>query len=108
MQLAAISINNGIVATEFSVDVSATGASGSYANTGLKLQAMSNGASRVLFNADSFLIASGNSTHVPFAIVDNSLLPQFNVGPGQIKLGDPGNCLLNGAFDGASQLDDAH
>ena len=102
MQLAAVSINNGIVATEFSVDVSATGASGSYANTGLRMQAMSNGASRVLFNADSFLIASGGSTHVPFAIVDNSLLPQFNVGPGQIKLGDPGNCLLNGAFDDAS------
>jgi hypothetical protein len=102
MQIAAVSINNGVVATEFSVNVSATGANGSYANTGLRMQAMSNGASRVLFNADSFLIASGNSTHVPFAIVDTSLVPQFNVGPGQIKLGDSSNCLLNGAFDNAS------
>lgn len=105
MQLVAASINDGTVATEFSVQVSATGATGSYATTGLRMQSMSNGTSRVLVDADTFIIKSSSSTsgYVPFAVVNNALLPQFNVPSTSLAFGPGDNLLSNTTFNSGTE-----
>ena len=75
--LASASPADGAIA-EFNVQVRAaqSGANSTFSTAGMRIQAMSNGTSRVKFNADSFIVANSTNTYVPFAITDGKLVMQ--------------------------------
>ena len=77
-QVAATSTNNGASA-EFAVKVSADGAT--YSETGMRLQAFSDGTSRVVFDTTQFLIRSGTSAYIPFAVAGSALIANALIVP---------------------------
>lgn len=83
--LASSSPGDGALA-EFNVQVRAaeTGANSTFSTAGMRIQAMSNGTSRVKFNADQFIVSNSTNTYVPFAITGgqlavNALLSAANI-----------------------------
>lgn len=63
---------------EFNVQVRAaeSGANSTFTTAGMRIQAMSNGTSRVKFNTDQFVIANSTNTYTPFAVTNGQLVMQ--------------------------------
>lgn len=72
--LASASPADGALA-EFQIQVRAaqSGANSTYSTAGMRIQAMSNGTSRVKFNTDQFIIANSTNTYTPFAVTSGQL-----------------------------------
>jgi len=72
--LASASPADGALA-EFQIQVRAaqSGANSTYSTAGMRIQAMSNGTSRVKFNTDQFIIANATDTYTPFAVTSGQL-----------------------------------
>lgn len=89
VRMTAASTSDTGVAAEYQIQVSASGSS--YASTGLRLQAKSDGTSRVVIDATQFYMRAGTNNYTPFAIDSASnLVANFNI--------DSGNVTGLGAF----------
>jgi len=73
-------------AAEFQVQVRAAeaGPNSTYSTAGMRIQAFSNGTSRVKFNTDQFIVTTPTGTQTPFAITSgqlavNAVLPATNI-----------------------------
>lgn len=62
-------------AAEFQVQVRAaeSGANSTFSTAGMRIQAFSNGTSRVKFNTDQFIVTTPSGTQTPFAITNGQL-----------------------------------
>jgi hypothetical protein len=72
-RLTAVSSPADGAAAEFAVEVKA-GSSSSFSTAGMRLQAFSNGTSRVKFLVDQFIVADSSGTYVPFTITSGDLI----------------------------------
>ncbi|MCW2315320.1 hypothetical protein M2322_000854 [Rhodoblastus acidophilus] len=67
------------VSAAYDVQVSATGASGSFSSAGLRLEVKSDGTSRVVINAATFALANNASRTIPFLMSDDGTLTMQGV-----------------------------
>lgn len=87
-RLTAVSSPSDGSAAEFAVEVKAS-SSASFTSAGMRLQAFSNGTSRVKFLVDQFIIANSSGTYIPFTVSAGNLIANAITSVGNVSgLGD--------------------
>ena len=71
-------------ASEFAVQVKASSGA-SFSNAGMRIQAFSNGTSRIKMMADQFLLQSSSGNYTPFAVVSGQLISNAITSAGNVS-----------------------